>query len=208
MSLPGSGITIAALQACASALSVSSCQGSLYNPSLTNESLIGLVTSMRTAGGGGSSGGGCDFRGSLLDGAPCNEDFQCASGSCQGARRFGNNPAPTCGTCVRVAALGQSCAGGFCGPDATCFNVESPNSASRSLTAGLARVAAVACPSATLGYFAVDRRCSALAFRQMSAIRVISPCRRISSFRGAPLPWFAQGCHARARCRRPLVGLA
>jgi hypothetical protein len=76
--LPGSGITPAALEACASALEASPCELPDGPPAA------------------------CAFQGSLPGGAACNEGFQCQSQVCQGTADFspGGQIGPnTCGTC-------------------------------------------------------------------------------------------------------------
>jgi len=98
--LPGSGMTPAALEACAAALEVSSCQ-SPTGPPLA-----------------------CQFHGSLPGGAYCNEDIQCQSGSCQGTVLIppGGPVDPyTCGTCAPVATLGEVCGSAGCESNAICL---------------------------------------------------------------------------------------
>ncbi|HEV3193228.1 MAG TPA: hypothetical protein VGY54_22120 [Polyangiaceae bacterium] len=83
--LPGSSVTPAALEACATALDASSCQGRLAE---------------------------CTFFGSLPGGAACNEGLQCQSGVCKGTADFspGGQIGPvTCGTCEPVTTVGQIC---------------------------------------------------------------------------------------------------
>ncbi len=88
MALPGSGITPAILEACASATDASPCDASPVE---------------------------CMFFGTLPGGAPCNESFQCQSGYCDGTFVFkpieqGTEYGPaTCGTCAAPLAVGQIC---------------------------------------------------------------------------------------------------
>jgi hypothetical protein len=89
IALPGSGMTIAAVEACASALDLSACE---------------LPEGPPVA---------CNFNGSLPGGAPCNEGLQCQSGMCQGTA-FLSPEGPigpsTCGTCAPFVQTGQVCA--------------------------------------------------------------------------------------------------
>jgi hypothetical protein len=106
--LPGSGVTPEALEVCSAALNASSCQV------VANSGGTILFANGLTA---------CDFRGSLPGEATCNENVQCASGECLGARAAGPEgpAAPTCGTCAPALAVGQSCApSGGCVPSAEC----------------------------------------------------------------------------------------
>jgi hypothetical protein len=91
MALPGSGMTAASVEACASALDVSPCEFPVGQPAE------------------------CSFHGSLAGGAPCNEGLQCQSASCQGT--VSNSPGGqigpvTCGTCEPATTVGQVCAHG------------------------------------------------------------------------------------------------
>jgi hypothetical protein len=89
--LPGSGVTPATLEACASALEASPCELPDGQPEA------------------------CTFQGSLPGGAACNEGFQCESGRCQGtafASPEGQIGPTTCGTCEAAVALGQVCGQG------------------------------------------------------------------------------------------------
>jgi hypothetical protein len=91
IALPGSGMTPASVEACASALDSSQC---------------GLPDGPPVA---------CNFNGSLPGGAPCNEGLQCQSGQCQGtvSDSPGGQIGPfTCGTCTPVVAIGQVCGQG------------------------------------------------------------------------------------------------
>ena len=109
LALPGSGITPTGLRACASAISASLC--------------LGATDAVGTLRSGNPAFAACSFRGSLLGGAPCNEDFQCASGACLGGGRVntpGGPAPPTCGTCVAAAAVGQPCAAAPCMAGAQC----------------------------------------------------------------------------------------
>jgi hypothetical protein len=89
--LPGSGVTEASLEACASAMAASACQLPAGPPIA------------------------CDFRGTLSGGAACTDNVQCASGQCQGTQTFspeGPTAPVTCGTCVPAVAVGQVCGQG------------------------------------------------------------------------------------------------
>jgi hypothetical protein len=91
IALPGSGMTAATVEACASALDLSSCE---------------------LPGGPPVA---CNFAGSLAGGAPCNEGFQCQSGRCQGTEVIspeGPVAPTTCGTCAPSVQNGQVCAQG------------------------------------------------------------------------------------------------
>lgn len=91
IALPGSGMTAAGLEACASALNASACEFPDGPPAE------------------------CVFAGTLAGGAPCNEGFQCASGVCSNTELItpGGTSGPThCGTCLPAAAIGQVCAQG------------------------------------------------------------------------------------------------
>ncbi len=103
---PGSTLTDAQLDACASALEA---QCDVLGPVPTPET--------------------CNFRGSLAAGEPCRAGPQCASGFCAfpvpGAAPDGGTsdaglPAGACGTCVAPAALGQPCPYGLCAASAAC----------------------------------------------------------------------------------------
>jgi hypothetical protein len=112
IALPGSGVTPAALEACGAALSALPC------PMVPD--VIGLVVSGYA---GASFLAACDFRGSLAAGAPCNENFQCASAVCVGAHETLGTGGPlpsTCGACAPTAAIGESCSSSGCGPGAIC----------------------------------------------------------------------------------------
>jgi len=89
--LPGSGITEASLESCASALAASPCQLPAGPPIA------------------------CNFHGTLSGGAACTDNVQCASGQCQGTQTFspeGPMAPVTCGTCAPAVAVGQVCAQG------------------------------------------------------------------------------------------------
>ncbi|HEY6458705.1 MAG TPA: hypothetical protein VIY73_01100, partial [Polyangiaceae bacterium] len=89
--LPGSGMTDDQLEACASAIVAAGC-----------------VTP-------GTLPDACLVTGSLADGAPCNEPFQCTGGQCfQGAAAGPDASTGTgtaCGTCGSIPTLGQPCQG-------------------------------------------------------------------------------------------------
>jgi hypothetical protein len=116
VALPGSGVTPTALHACASAIRGSPCFRPF--PDLVHAIVYGTLDSL----------GACNFPGSLPTGAPCNENFQCATELCQGARDalLDGQPLPTtpptCGTCAATADAGQSCTGSTCAPGTTCMN--------------------------------------------------------------------------------------
>jgi|SRR5580658_7452565 len=112
VALPGSGVTAAALEACAAALNALPC------PLVPD--MVGLIVS---GYGTASFLAACNFRGSLAAGAPCNENFQCASALCSGAHETLGTEGPlpsTCGTCAPTAAIGESCSSSGCGPGAIC----------------------------------------------------------------------------------------
>jgi hypothetical protein len=82
--------------------------------------VIGLIVS---GYGAASFLADCNFRGSLAAGAPCNENFQCASAVCLGAHETLGTGGPlpsTCGACAPTAAVGESCSSSGCGPGAIC----------------------------------------------------------------------------------------
>ena len=104
IALPGSGMTVAAIEACVSALDVSACE---------------LPDGPPVA---------CNFTGSLAGGAACNEGLQCQSGQCQGTVAFspeGPIGPYTCGTCAPFVQNGQVCAqgnfSGGCGSQGSCL---------------------------------------------------------------------------------------
>ncbi len=112
IALPGSGVTVATLQACASALDASACQFPEGPPVA------------------------CNFHGSLPGGAPCNDGLQCQSGTCSGTALDGpgGQIGPfTCGTCEPFAAVGQVCARGDfsagCASDALCLTTQAMQTA-------------------------------------------------------------------------------
>jgi hypothetical protein len=89
IALPGSGMTTASVEACASALDSSPCE---------------LPDGLPVA---------CNFNGSLPSGGPCNEGLQCQSGQCEGTAAYspdGQIGPSTCGTCAPFVAIGQVCA--------------------------------------------------------------------------------------------------
>jgi hypothetical protein len=96
-SLPGSGLTDATLEACATAVQSAGCSGGSTTPEV------------------------CDIVGTLAGGTGCNEGFQCTSGACFLTAAPGEaGPAPSsCGQCLAIAQLGQPCTVA-CAPGATC----------------------------------------------------------------------------------------
>jgi hypothetical protein len=106
LALPGSGVTAAALQACADAIAAEGaafCKGQVAGPAA------------------------CDFtRGSLPAGAVCQEGTQCQSAECI----FSNDAAiqTGCGECSPTLALGDSCtsAPGACAAGTVC-STAAPN---------------------------------------------------------------------------------
>lgn len=111
LALPGSGVTEANLEACASALDVSACQFPAGQPIA------------------------CDFHGTLLGGATCTDNVQCVSGQCQGTQLFspdGPVGPVTYGTCAPVVAVGQVCAQGSfsagCPQGAVCITADTTGS--------------------------------------------------------------------------------
>jgi hypothetical protein len=109
LALPGTGLTLQALETCSAALNASSCQV------VANSDGTILI-----ANGGLAA---CDFRGSLPGGATCNEGIQCVSGECLGARGVtpGGSIAPRCGTCAPAVDVGEPCAPtDGCVPGAVC----------------------------------------------------------------------------------------
>lgn len=104
IALPGSGMTLPAVEACVSALDVSACE---------------LPDGPPVA---------CNFAGSLSGGAACNEGLQCQSGICLGTAAFspdGPIGPYTCGTCAPFVENGQVCAhenfSGGCGSQGSCL---------------------------------------------------------------------------------------
>ena len=88
VALPGSGVSSASLEACASALDSSPCELPA-GPPLE-----------------------CRFNGSLPGGATCADGIQCQTGSCQGTVSYspeGQEAPFTCGTCLPAVAVGQVC---------------------------------------------------------------------------------------------------
>ena len=64
----------------------------------------------------------CDFRGSLPGGAPCVYGIQCRSGRCdQRAPPDGGILWETCGTCRRLAKVGETCADAGCEKGSVCL---------------------------------------------------------------------------------------
>jgi hypothetical protein len=101
--LPGTGLTDAALEACAQAVTGAGC---------------GVSPAALPA---------CAILGTLPGGTACNESFQCASGACfVGVSAGDAGPSSTgCGQCQTVAELGQPCTS-LCVQGATCDNALSP----------------------------------------------------------------------------------
>lgn len=59
-----------------------------------------------------------DVRGTLAEGAPCEDDTQCASGECD---RMSNSSTPAaCGKCAPSRQIGEPCSGGGCVVGAAC----------------------------------------------------------------------------------------
>jgi hypothetical protein len=111
---PGSTLTDAQLDACATALE-GQCAQLLVDPSLLDA---------------------CDFRGSLPAEEPCSAGTQCQSGFCgqlmpgdgvDGGTLDASLPVGACGVCVAPAAVGQSCPYGLCVAGATCPTNTNPN---------------------------------------------------------------------------------
>jgi hypothetical protein len=93
IALPGTGVTSATLEACASALDVAPC-----------ELPFGLPEA-------------CNFKGSRSGGAACTDGLQCASGQCQDHVPIspeGPTGPATCGTCEAAVALGEVCGDAGC----------------------------------------------------------------------------------------------
>jgi hypothetical protein len=113
MTLPGSGVTVASLIACASALDVAACELPAGLPDI------------------------CNFHGALPGGAACRDGLQCASGLCQGTQSFspGGATGPvTCGACEPLVAVGQVCGhdtfSAGCPADAICLTKDTTSSLS------------------------------------------------------------------------------
>jgi hypothetical protein len=101
--LPGSGVTAASLEACASALDASPCE---------------LPEGPPVA---------CNFSGSLPGGSVCTDGLQCQSGACSGTVSYspGGPTAPfTCGTCAPAAVVGQACNSAGCQATAVCITAD------------------------------------------------------------------------------------
>jgi hypothetical protein len=94
LQLPGTGMTVAGIESCTTALDIQDCQSA------------GLAVLPPVA---------CVFTGSLPLGTPCNEDFQCMSGFC-------TNYPIGCAKCSVRPTLGQPCDARGCAGDATCIN--------------------------------------------------------------------------------------
>jgi len=104
VALPGSSVTPATLEACASALDISSCEFPVGHPVE------------------------CAFAGSRPSGAACTDGLQCQSGSCRGTANYtpaGQSGPFTCGTCLPLAAVGDVCnapdASAGCGSHGICL---------------------------------------------------------------------------------------
>jgi hypothetical protein len=95
-SLPGNGVTAASLEDCASATEAAPCQ----TRSLPE----------------------CDIRGTLPERAPCFVGTQCESGRCSSPSLAPGRPPTMCGTCDRVAQVGEKCSGNdaVCARGSTC----------------------------------------------------------------------------------------
>jgi hypothetical protein len=101
--LPGSGVTAATLEACASALDASPCQFPDGPPTA------------------------CNFQGSLPGGGGCADSIQCQGGYCSGQQSLtpeGPDGPVTCGRCAPLAAVGQVCNSAGCPPIALCITTE------------------------------------------------------------------------------------
>jgi hypothetical protein len=106
MHAPGSTLTDAQLDACASAIEAQ-CQLTATSPAVD----------------------ACTFLGSLAAGEPCSAGPQCQSGFCgfpqsagaaDGGASDGGLPAGACGECVAPAAVGQPCPYGLCVAGSSC----------------------------------------------------------------------------------------
>jgi hypothetical protein len=114
LTLPGSMLTEAQLDACAAALRANSCAAV-------------MPYSLPDA---------CVFHGSLAGGAPCSASNQCDSGVC-GSPPAG--PAPSgggCGQCIAPAAVGQPCPYGLCAQGSFCNTPGYPNPPTATCVAG------------------------------------------------------------------------
>lgn len=101
LNAPGSGLTAAAIDQCANAV--------------------------RTACGDDDA---CedlfdDVRGTLAEGAPCDADYQCASGQCS---TDGMSSVPGCGKCIAAVPIGAPCPQGGCVAGAICQTTENGTS--------------------------------------------------------------------------------
>jgi hypothetical protein len=105
VALPGSGMTPATVEACASALDVSPCELPDGPPSV------------------------CTFQGTFSSGTACNEGFQCQSGGCRRTSPLLSPEGPigpvSCGTCLPFVDAGDVCAHGDftggCAPGQVCL---------------------------------------------------------------------------------------
>lgn len=97
ISLPGSGITEASLEACVAAIKSGGCAV------------------------GAESSGPCAFdTGTLSAGATCVSNWQCESGYCTTEEVAPDGGMSACGTCKAAATAGQSCDATPCGPGLVC----------------------------------------------------------------------------------------
>ena len=93
IALPGSGVTSATLEACASALNESACEFPAGPPQA------------------------CNFKGALSGGAACTDPLQCQSGFCQGQVSItpgGESKSRACGVCEAAAHSGENCNAAGC----------------------------------------------------------------------------------------------
>jgi hypothetical protein len=101
LALPGTSVTAAGLDACASAIQAHGCNGVFQ--------------------------GVCNFGGgSLADGAHCASQNQCMSDSCTAGQSINGSPLTACGTCV----AGQMCGTALCAANTVCVtNTAGPSCA-------------------------------------------------------------------------------
>jgi hypothetical protein len=97
LALPGQGVTIDSLNACAGAVKKDGCT------EFTSSTSSCVVSA-----------------GSLGVGSPCQADSQCQSGACTAGVAQNDGGTNACGSCFPSSAVGQPCEGHSCGPDATC----------------------------------------------------------------------------------------
>ena len=101
VSLPGSGVTVLGMEVCAAVLDASPCELPDGPPAA------------------------CTFVGSLPGGSPCGDGIQCQSGICDGTIAITpEGPASpfTCGKCVPVVGVGQSCESAACASGSLCLS--------------------------------------------------------------------------------------